>query len=152
MNNTSYRVLKYLAKKEDGKERDFSTYVDELYNKYIKSVEMLNTNFVISKEEFYKIFNTIFDVLSLRGVNIDNINYQCEMYLYNIIGDSIQDNVDLKWFIDKMWYLSVASRDDVNKYRDSIPFIQKRLLKELNINDTISEKIDRKIYTMIMVK
>ena len=152
MNNTSYRVLKYLDKKKDGKERDFSTYVDELYKKYIKSVEMLNSNFVISKQEFYKIFYTIFDVLSLRGVTIDSINYQCEMYLYNIIGDSIQDNVDLKWFIDKMWYLSVGSRGDINKYRDSIPFIQRKLLKELNINDTMSEKIDRKIYTMILIK
>jgi hypothetical protein len=152
MNNTSYKVLKYLDRKGNGEERDFSTYIDELYKKYIKSVEIFDINSAISKEEFYKIFYTIFDVLSLRGATIDNINHQCEMYLYNIVYDSIQDNVNLKWFIDKMWYLSVGSRDDINKYRDSIPFIQKRLLKELNINDTMSEKIDRKIYTMILIK
>ena len=152
MNNTSYKVLKYLDRKGNGEERDFSTYIDELYKKYIKSVEIFDINSPISKEEFYKIFYTIFDVLSLRGATIDNINHQCEMYLYNIVYDSIQDNVDLKWFIDKMWYLSVGSRDDINKYRDSIPFIQKKLLKELNINDTMSEKIDRKIYTMILLK
>ena len=152
MNNTSYKVLKYLDRKGNGEEGDFSTYIDELYKKYIKSVEIFDINSAISKEEFYKIFYTIFDVLSLRGATIDNINHQCEMYLYNIVYDSIQDNVDLKWFIDKMWYLSVGSRDDINKYRDSIPFIQKKLLKELNINDTMSEKIDRKIYTMILIK
>ena len=152
MDNASYKFLKYLDIKVNGKEKDFTSYINDLYNIYTKSLNRFNHSFIISKNQFYKIFYTIFDVLNLRNIDLDVIKNQCEMYLYNVIADSICGEINLKWFIDKMWYLSIGIEGNINAFRDTIPFIQDKLLKELEIDDKLTEKLNRKIYTMMLIK
>ena len=86
----------------------------------------------ISKDDFNKIFNTVYDVLKLK-INDDEIQKAMVNYLSLLIADARDRfNVDINWCIKYIWYLcaGIPSKEMRSKYKDCISFIQQKLLKE----------------------
>ena len=106
----------------------------------------------ISKDDFNKIFNTVYDVLKLK-INDDEIQKAMVNYLSLLIADARDRfNVDINWCIKYIWYLcaGIPSKEMRSKYKDCISFIQQKLLKEFSIKETIDEKVKRKVFTSYM--
>ena len=138
MNIVIYNLLKKVNKEKVLEDN----YLDDLYKYYTNYIE--EKNIYISDNDFKKFFSIIYDVLSLR-TNFEEFDITCKCYLNYIIADSLNNEiVDLNWFINNIWYLSINSN---NLYNDSILFIQNKLIKEFKINETAKDKIKRKIRT-----
>ena len=150
MNRVSYY---FLNKMHDVQILD-QDYQEHLYQFYEYGSHMLNYNIEITKEDFQKVFNTIYGILRLR---IDDKDFEkvSEHYLKLLTADARDgNNVDINWFINHVWYLCIGISDEIEteKYRDCIPFLQQGLIKKFNIEENLKEKARRKIYTRLMAK
>lgn len=129
-------------------------YLNDLYQYYLFGSQKLNYDINIDKEEFKGVVITIFDVLRLK-LSEEDSKKVFDNYLKLLMADAIDGyNVDLKWFIDHVWYLSVGAQTDISskKYRDCIPFMQQKLINKFDIIESTKEKISRKVYTKYMLK
>jgi len=124
-------------------------YLENLYQYYECHMNVCNCKIEISKSEFKEIITEIYNVLRLKISEDDFKNIIIKHYINLLIADSKDKyTVDCKWFIDKMWYLSVGiSECDTEIYKDCIPFIQQTLMKKFNLQEKLSDKIKRKIST-----
>lgn len=145
MNSLTYKILK------NEKEID-NEFLELLYLYYINGNEILKCDTHINKEDFKSIFIIIYNILNLK-IKESELKKICSHYIKLIIAD-INDgnNVDLKWFINHIWYLCFNLKDELNikTYNYCIPFIQQKLIKHFKIKENIKEKINRKIYTKQM--
>lgn len=129
-------------------------YLNDLYQYYEVGSQKLNYDINIDKEEFQGVVITIFDVLRLK-LSEEDSEKVFDNYLKLLMADAIDGyNVDLKWFIDHVWYLSVGAQTGISnkKYRDCIPFIQQKLINKFDIIESTKERISRKVYTKYMTR
>lgn len=128
-------------------------YLENLYKYYEYGINVSNCQLEISKYEFERIITVIYDVLRLK-ISEEEFNIVINNYMNLLIADSRDNyNVDCNWFIDHSWYLVVGvSECDHEKYNDCILFIQKKLIKEFNINEKVMDKIKRKIFISYITK
>jgi len=145
MNNLVYNLLskKYPKVKLDDK------YLDDLYSFYQSYSDKSGYEIYISKEDFKKIFEIVYDVLRFKVTNEEFliIGDHCTKLL---IADAQEgEYVDSKWIIDHIWYLSVGLQNsiDINRYKYCISFIQQKLVCEFNIEENLKEKFSRKVFT-----
>lgn len=149
MNKVEYNLLNKLYDKRILDQK----YLEGLYRFYKTGSRVYNYQINISKTEFEKILNTIYDVLRFR-INDDKFKIVSDHYVILLMADAKDGhNVDANWFIDHIYYMCVGIKKKikVNKYKDCIPFIQQELIKEFNIEENLKEKVSRKIYTKFMI-
>lgn len=60
--------------------------------------------------------------------------------------------VDEVWAIDHIWYCATADFKslDSKKYGDCLPLVQEKLIKELQVEESFSDKVKRKINTKLL--
>lgn len=140
MNKVIYNLLNKV-----NKERILeNNYLNNLLEFYTDSIDKESIH--IKEEEFKKIFSIIYDVLGLR-ISFDDFDTLCKNYLTYLIADSYDGHiVDLNWFINNIWYLTVSNINTAN-YKDCILFIQNKLIKEFEIEEKPKTKVKRKIHT-----
>ncbi len=129
-------------------------YLDDLYDYYIYGSRMLSYNININKEDFQRIFCTIYDVIGLR-IGKEDFEKLGFHYLQLIMADHVDGrNIDIKWFIDHVWYLCVGLSEEnfSKKYKDCILLTQQVLMEQFKMEGGIKEKVSRKIYTRFMIK
>ena len=142
-------IYKLLSKTNDEKNLD-NSLLENLYQYYDEKSIELNYEKNISKDDFDKIFNTVYDVLYLK-INYDEAYEAMINYLSLLIADARDGfNVDINWCIKYIWYLCAGTKEIKPKYKDCISFIQKKLLKEFSIKETVNDKVKRKIFTSYM--
>ena len=142
-------VYKLLSKTNEERKLDDSL-LENLYQYYDEKSIELNYEKNISKDDFNRIFNTVYDVLRLR-INDEEAIEAMVNYLKLLIADARDGfNVDINWCIKYIWYLSAGTKEIKPKYKDCISFIQKKLLKEFSIKETVNDKVKRKIFTSYM--
>ena len=150
MNNIIYSMLDKV-----NKQRIIDKlYLKDLYEYYEEASVLFKFDKNINKDDFEKIFSTVYEVLTLR------LNYEeCELlighYLKLIIADAKDgENVDLDCFINHVWYLclGVAKKTNIKQYNDCIFFVQQKLIKEFNIKESRKEKVRRRIITKCLSK
>lgn len=142
-------IYKLLSKTNEERNLDDSL-LENLYQYYdAKSID-LDYEKNISKDDFNKIFNTVYDVLRLK-INDEEALEAMVNYLSLLIADARDGfNVDINWCIKYIWYLGAGLKERKQKYKDCISFIQQKLLKEFSIKETIDEKVKRKVFTSYM--
>lgn len=140
MNKVIYNLLNKV-----NKERILeNNYLNNLLEFYTDSIDKESIH--IKEEEFKKIFSIIYDVLGLK-ISFDEFDTLCKNYLTYLIADSYDGYiVDLNWFINNIWYLTI-SNVNTNNYKDCILFIQNKLIKEFEIKEKPKTKVKRKIRT-----
>lgn len=142
-------VYKLLSKTNEERKLDDSL-LENLYQYYDEKSIELNYEKNISKDDFNRIFNTVYDVLRLR-INDEEAIEAMANYLSLLIADARDGfNVDINWCIKYIWYLCAGTKEIKPKYKDCISFIQKKLLKEFSIKETVNDKVKRKIFTSYM--
>ncbi len=142
-------VYKLLSKTNEERKLDDSL-LENLYQYYDEKSFELNYEKNISKDDFNRIFNTVYDVLRLR-INDEEAIEAMANYLSLLIADARDGfNVDINWCIKYIWYLCAGTKEIKPKYKDCISFIQKKLLKEFSIKETVNDKVKRKIFTSYM--
>ena len=141
-------VYKLLSITNEERKLDDSL-LENLYQYYDEKSIELNYEKNISKDDFNRIFNIVYDVLKLR-INDETIEAMVN-YLKLLIADARDGfNVDINWCIKYIWYLGAGLKERKQKYKDCISFIQQQLLKEFSIKETANEKVKRKIFTSYM--
>ena len=154
MNNVIYKLSSRFLTDKEKLEILNNNVIEYLYNFYQQKSQILKIDININRKEFQNIFECINNVLILK-VSEDDC-YEIEKhYLILLMADALDGNiVDVKWFIEHIWYLCVGITNDIdkNKYKDCIPFIQLQLIKQFSIEEKLKEKIVRKIYTRILIK
>ena len=129
-------------------------YLESLYEYYRHCLYICDRKLDIYKDQFKEIITVIYDVLRLKTTEEEFRNAIIKSYINLLIADSRDNyNVDCKWFIDHVWYLKVgvsSTECDTEKYSDCIPFIQETLMKKFNIQEKLSDKVKRKIFTGYM--
>lgn len=142
-------VYKLLSITNEERKLDDSL-LENLYQYYDEKSIELNYEKNISKDDFNRIFNIVYDVLKLR-INDEEAIEAMVNYLKLLIADARDGfNVDINWCIKYIWYLGAGLKERKQKYKDCISFIQQQLLKEFSIKETVSEKVKRKIFTSYM--
>ena len=142
-------VYKLLSITNEERKLDDSL-LENLYQYYDEKSIELNYEKNISKDDFNRIFNIVYDVLKLR-INDEEAIDAMANYLSLLIADARDGfNVDINWCIKYIWYLGAGLKERKQKYKDCISFIQQQLLKEFSIKETVSEKVKRKIFTSYM--
>lgn len=142
-------VYKLLSKTNEERNLDDSL-LENLYQYYDEKSIELNYEKNISKDDFNRIFNTVYDVLKLK-INDEEAIEAMANYLSLLIADARDGfNVDINWCIKYIWYLCAGTKEIKPKYKDCISFIQKKLLKEFSIKETVNDKVKRKIFTSYM--
>lgn len=142
-------VYKLLSKTKEERKLDDSL-LENLYQYYDEKSIELNYEKNISKDDFNRIFNTVYDVLRLK-INDEEAIDAMANYLSLLIADARDGfNVDINWCIKYIWYLGAGLKERKQKYKDCIPFIQQKLLKEFSIKETVNEKVKRKVFTSYM--
>lgn len=142
-------VYKLLSKTKEERKLDVSL-LENLYQYYDEKSIELNYEKNISKDDFNRIFNIVYDVLRLK-INDEEAIEAMVNYLKLLIADARDGfNVDINWCIKYIWYLGAGLKEIKPKYKDCISFIQQQLLKEFSIKETVSEKVKRKIFTSYM--
>ena len=142
-------VYKLLSITNEERKLDDSL-LENLYQYYDEKSIELNYEKNISKDDFNRIFNTVYDVLRLK-INDEEAIDAMANYLSLLIADARDGfNVDINWCIKYIWYLGAGLKERKQKYKDCISFIQQQLLKEFSIKETVSEKVKRKIFTSYM--
>lgn len=141
MNIVIYNLLKKVNKEKVLEDN----YLDDLYKYYTNYIE--EKNIYISDNDFKKFFSISYDILSLR-TNFEEFDITCKCYLNYIIADSLNNElVDLKWFINNIWYLSISSNNIDTNINDCLLFIQNKLIGEFKIKENIKTRTKRKIRT-----
>ena len=118
-----------------------------IINWFYNCNRVLNYRIYLSKEDLEIILNEIYQNLKLR-INDNEYILIIDHYLKLLMADIIDDNlVTPSWAINHLWYLTVGIQDkiDVKKYNDCIQNIQNKLLKTLDIPETIKKKLCRKV-------
>ena len=134
-------VYKLLSKTKEERKLDDSL-LENLYQYYDEKN--------ISKDDFNRIFNIVYDVLRLK-INDEEAIDAMANYLSLLIADARDGfNADINWCIKYIWYLGAGLKERKQKYKDCISFIQQQLLKEFSIKETANEKVKRKIFTSYM--
>ena len=142
-------VYKLLSKTKEERKLDDSL-LENLYQYYDEKSIELNYEKNISKDDFNRIFNIVYDVLRLK-INDEEAIDAMANYLSLLIADARDGfNVDINWCIKYIWYLGAGLKERKQKYKDCISFIQQQLLKEFSIKETVSEKVKRKVFTSCM--
>ena len=142
-------VYKLLSKTKEERKLDDSL-LENLYQYYDEKSIELNYEKNISKDDFNRIFNIVYDVLRLK-INDEEAIEAMVNYLKLLIADARDGfNVDINWCIKYIWYLGAGLKERKQKYKDCISFIQQQLLKEFSIKETVSEKVKRKVFTSCM--
>ena len=142
-------IYKLLSKTNEERNLDDSL-LENLYQYYDEKSIDLDYEKNISKDDFNKIFNTVYNVLKLK-INDDEIQKAMVNYLKLLIADARDGYyVDINWCIKYIWYLCAGLKERKQKYKDCIPFIQQKLLKEFSIKETVNEKVKRKVFTSYM--
>lgn len=142
-------VYKLLSITNEERKLDDSL-LENLYQYYDEKSIELNYEKNISKDDFNRIFNIVYDVLKLR-INDEEAIEAMVNYLKLLIADARDGfNVDINWCIKYIWYLGAGLKERKQKYKDCISFIQQQLLKEFSIKETVSEKVKRKVFTSCM--
>lgn len=145
MNYLTYNILNKINKTE---ELD-NIHIEDLYDFYIKPQPYKEYKINISKEDFEKLISSIYDVLRFY-INSQEFREVTTHYVKLLVADAMDGNkVDINWAINHIYYLTVglSNKLKTDKYKDSIIFIQDKLMKEFSIQETLKEKINRKIYT-----
>ena len=142
-------VYKLLSITNEERKLDDSL-LENLYQYYDEKSIELNYEKNISKDDFNRIFNIVYDVLKLR-INDEEAIEAMVNYLKLLIADARDGfNVDINWCIKYIWYLGAGLKERKQKYKDCISFIQQQLLKEFSIKENVSEKVKRKVFTSCM--
>ena len=142
-------VYKLLSITNEERKLDDSL-LENLYQYYDEKSIELNYEKNISKDDFNRIFNIVYDVLKLR-INDEEAIEAMVNYLKLLIADARDGfNVDINWCIKYIWYLGAGLKERKQKYKDCISFIQQQLIKEFSIKETVSEKVKRKVFTSCM--
>lgn len=154
MNSISYKLLNKLKYIELINEDDLELlYQQYLANKnYIENQEGLEIEMELSKQDFLKMFQIIYDVLKFyisKQEFMDISNYYLCMLM---IKD--REKVDLYWCIYHIYYLASAGRffTKYDRYEDCLPFLQQRLMKQFNIKEKVTDKMKRKTFTKAIIK
>lgn len=127
-------------------------FLNALYEYYLKSSKKFDFEVQIDQENFNTIFSTIYDILRFR-ISDEEFQIVIEHYLKLLVADAHDNNVvDNIWAINHLWYLCISNDLPYEKYNDCIIFIQNKLLKELDIHETFSKKISRRIYVSLFTK
>ena len=130
-------VYKLLSKTNEERKLDDSL-LENLYQYYDEKSFELNYEKNISKDDFNRIFNTVYDVLRLR-INDEEAIEAMANYLSLLIADARDGfNVDINWCIKYIWYLGAGIKERKQKYKDCISFIQQKLIKEFSIKETVN--------------
>lgn len=152
MNRVTYKLFELLNNRCNFVNKEDNNYIDLLYQCCIYSQQKLNIELNIDKQEFLKTFHTMYDVLKFY-MSQEEFHNICVYYLQLLMADALAGNkVDVYWCISHLWYLSAGKfLLSSDKYKDSIPFLQKRLIHEFDIQEKIGGKIKRKIITYDMI-
>jgi len=159
MNNLQYRIMSYLHEKSGREEIDLDELNESVFNffeEYENKCSYLKLD--VSKEEFLVILTGIYSVLKIK---ISNKEF-CDVLLYYlklIIADNVIESrkITAKWCVDKLFYLALyrnnsetKGSDVTYKFKNDILYIQDILYKEFNFDESLMEKVSRKVYTNFM--
>ena len=149
MNNINF----YLLNKLHGKQVLSKEKQSALYDYFVSCSATLDVYVSISEDDFKKVFKIIYEVLSLY---IDDHEFAevSENYIKLLLADACDHEVvDLKHFIDHIFYLCVGMQDKelVQVYKECVPFIQQRLIRIFNIEESLKDVAARKLYTRVMI-
>lgn len=148
MNTVIYSLLNKIESPKNVDE----AYLDDLYELYKFGSLKCGYEVFISEKEFKQFFKVIHNVLRFR-ISDSEFEIVTDYYLRLLMADAVEGyEVDVKWFIDHVWYFNVVKSDDVDtkKYNDCLLFVQGCLIKEFEISESIKEKVYRRIYTGYM--
>ncbi len=154
MNRIGYKLLNRLNDKvkyiEPVNEDDLELlYQQYMTNKnYIENQEGWKIEMELSKQDFLKMFQIIYDILKFY-ISKQEFTYIINDYLYMLMMDHIHgEKVDLYWCIYHIYYLSIAGRflTKYEQYKDCLPFLQQQLMKQFDIKEKITDKMKRKIF------
>ena len=147
MNTLQY----YLLNKNHEKEVLDELYLNDFYKYFEKGSNIFNFEIKVSDSDFKSFFSIIYDVLRFR-LDLSQFSEVAKDYLRLIIYDSfVGENVDIKWLINHIWYLSYCSNNiDFSDYTDCIGYIQNRLVKEFDIQENLKQKVNRKVSTFLL--
>ena len=150
MNYLTYNILNKINKTEDLD----NTHIEALYDFYIKPQPYRDYKIDITKEDFQKLISNIHDILRFK-INNQDFREVSTHYVKLLVADAMDnETVDINWAINHIYYLTVglSNRLKTDKYKDCISFVQQKLIDEFNIEETLKEKVNRKIYTGIMTR
>ncbi len=156
MNDLEYSILKKLQEKRSSNDILNDVVVEELCSEFFDKARILRItdNISLTKEEFKKIIISIYSVLPIKLSKKKDIKKLSQNYIMLLLADAIDDwNIDKDWAINHLWYLSMG-RENIKK-DDLFPLIvymQKKLLKEFNIKEKITDKTKRKVATWMLTK
>lgn len=148
MNTIIYNLLNKIESPKNVDE----AYLNNLYELYKFGSLKCGYEVFISEEEFKRFFKVIYNVLRFR-ISDSEFEIVTDYYLRLLMADAVDGyEVNIKWFIDHVWYLHVVKSDcvDPTKYNDCPIFIQRCLVKEFELSEGIKEKVYRRIYTGYM--
>lgn len=147
MNNLIYILLEKANKNKEFPNID--SYIEYLYSSYINLNFYKNYEINISKSEFKTLINSIYDVLKYK-LTKEEFEKVCFHYIKLLVSDAIENkSIDITWSINHICYLTLGFEDIKirDKYKDTVLFIQDKLIKDFVIKETKIEKVKRKIYT-----
>ena len=139
----------YNQLKKISKPIEIEPYLKIYYDIYINNLSKMNIEQKINEEDFKKIIAIIFEVLSVC-LTEKQIVKVLNSYVGNLIADNKDgSNVDISWAIKYIWYLTATTC--TTEFANWIPFVQQQLIDEFEIEETIKEKVKRKIYIRTMI-
>ena len=107
-------VYKLLSKTKEERKLDDSL-LENLYQYYDEKSIELNYEKNISKDDFNRIFNIVYDVLRLK-INDEEALEAMVNYLSLLIADARDGfNVDINWCIKYIWYLGAGLKERKQK-------------------------------------
>ena len=152
MNTLIYTLLEKINKNKEFDKAD--VYIESLYDFYFNSSPYKEYKLDMTKGQFKSLLTSIYDVLKYK-LNKQEFKEVTNHYVKLLVADVVDgNNVDLAWSINHIYYLTVGLNNEklTEKYKDSVMFIQDKLIKDFSIEEKLNEKINRKIYTGFMKK
>lgn len=149
MNDLHYKALNYLYQKSGHTTLNVKTLCDEQYEGFTEhSIKAIGKPMALKKEEFDAIITEINEVLKLY-LTARECNVAITHYLIKLLEDCIlsKQDIDLSWSLDKLYYLAGATFMEKRISGEVISYIQDRLYKKFEIDETLASKTIRKIKT-----
>lgn len=148
MYNLEYNLLK----KVHGDKTINPVVLNDLLKNYSTYNEKLNFEPFLDDSQFKYLFSSIYSVLGYR-LNDAEFSFVSDHFIKLLLADQADgENIDINWIIEHLWYFCMGSSNKplIAKYKNDIPFIQEKLIKEYKVSESYKEKFRRKVYTKYM--
>jgi len=156
MNKLQYKVISSMYNKAEKEELDLEGLNNELFEYLDGKFKFCCKEISFSKEEFYLLISNVYNIFKLKldnGLFLERMDTYVKLILADVLDGRL---VDIKWCVDKLFYFALASGDSidvkvaVSKIKNDIIYIQDILYKEFSLNETVMDKVSRKVYTKYM--